>query len=90
MDKQQTTELAWKVEELDRRLKASNDLVIFLLGTLSGERPNLSGAFIEQLTELKKDFESEIRPELTVLLDRAVEALGEKPFDLDSIDSRQE
>ena len=90
MKKQEETELSWKIEDLDRRLKASNDLVIFLLGMIATERPKLSRAFMEQLNELTADFKDEIRPELSTLIGRAVEALGENPFDLDSIESTDE
>ncbi|MFJ7315253.1 hypothetical protein ACIQVE_21320 [Pseudomonas sp. NPDC098747] len=85
MKKQEKTELAWKVEELDRRLKASNDLVIFLLASIAGTHSNLSQELLEQFEEIKQSEGLPLKPEFEKLINQSIAALGDGDFDLDGI-----
>lgn len=86
MNQQEKTELSWKVEELERRLKASNDLVIFLLASIAGAQPNLAQSLKEQFEGMRTGDDLPLKPEFKKLLDRAVDALGDGDFDLDGVE----
>lgn len=86
MNKQEKTELTWKVEELERQVKASNDLVIFLIASIAGVQPNLSQGLKEQFEEMTTDDEVRLKPEFEKLLNRAIDALGNGDFDLDGVE----
>ncbi|MBU0522722.1 MAG: hypothetical protein KKC24_23730 [Gammaproteobacteria bacterium] len=85
MSKQEKTELSWKVEDLERRLKASNDLIILLLASLPTAHEGLSKVLLQQFVGMKdEDFCR--KPEFESLLDRAIDALGPGPLILETVD----
>ncbi|MCU7218040.1 hypothetical protein [Pseudomonas sp. VE 196-7] len=86
MNKQEATELKWKIEGLERQLKASNDLVIFLLASIAGAQPNLAQGLKEQFEEMRTGENLPLKPEFEKLLGRATDALGQGDFDLDGVE----
>ncbi|MEO4014793.1 hypothetical protein [Pseudomonas rossensis] len=85
MSKQEKSELSWKVEDLDRRLKASNDIIILLLGSLPMADAGLSEVLLQQFVGMK-DNDFCRKPEFEILLDRSIDALGPGPLILETVD----
>lgn len=79
-------ELEWAIKDLERKLKASNDFVIFLVASIACADPNLSKRLIDQFTEMKEAKDLTQSRDFQNLLERAISASGDGDLELDSVE----
>jgi hypothetical protein len=85
MNTREKTELLWKVEQLERKLKAATDMMVFMCACLSADRARLVRDVEEQLTELQQDPELTKTQEFDALTARMLKALCDNPLPLESV-----
>lgn len=85
MSKASNTELAWKVEALERKVAATTDLLIFMAAHLAEVAPEHAAALNQQVRALQQIDGAPSNQEFARLLQRFSGALGSEDIDLDSL-----